>query len=325
MKIEIEQIEEYGYRIGVPIPFPMKYVYCYLLKDKDHFVLIDVGLNYPPAREMWEGVFRELNIQPTDIKTIYLTHFHPDHSGLCGWMQEKTGANVLMSETDKKMIERVWGEGSVQTVQLKEMIIDYGVPEQLSAAIIDHMEKLTKHVLPLPRISSISSEVEINGNNWEVIHTPGHSAGHICFYQEVDKILIAGDHVLDKITPNISVWPGSSQDPLHEYMDSLRKIKSLSTKRVYSAHGKVVEDLAGRVDELIAHHEFRLAKMEELADSRTAYEIAEHLFAHKELSPHQWRFAIAETIAHLHYLEKENRIKRKETTPIVYERQVKKV
>jgi glyoxylase-like metal-dependent hydrolase (beta-lactamase superfamily II) len=315
----IEQIESGGYRIGIPVPFPMKYVYCYLFKQKENFVLIDVGFNYPAAKEAWEEVFVHLGIEPTKIKTIYLTHFHPDHSGLCGWMQQRTDAHVYMHEIDMNMMEQVWGENSVQTVQMKQMILDYGVPEQLSGDIITHMKKITNHVLPLPAVSSIGSQVEFNDQIWKVIHTPGHSAGHICFYQEEDQVLLAGDHVLDKITPNISVWPGSSQNPLHEYVESLLKIKSFPAKKVYSAHGHVIENLDERVDELIRHHEERLLKMEALADQKTAYQIAEQLFAHKELSPHQWRFAIAETIAHLHYLEKENRIRREGIKPIVYQ------
>ncbi|WP_227935168.1 MBL fold metallo-hydrolase [Alkalihalobacillus deserti] len=317
--MNIEEIESGGYRIGIPIPFPMKYVYCYLFPKNEDYVLIDVGFNYQAGREAWEEVFTYLNINPSQINTIYLTHFHPDHSGLCGWMQQKTGAKVYMHEIDMNMMERVWGENSIQTKSMKEMILDYGVPAQLSEVIIEHMEKITKHVLPLPKIEPISREVEFGEKIWDVIHTPGHSTGHICFYQKEEQILIAGDHVLDKITPNISVWPGSSQEPLHEYIDSLLKIKQFPIKVVYSAHGKLIEDLNTRIDELILHHEERLSKIENHANTKTAFEIAEVLFAHKELSPHQWRFAIAETLAHLFFLEQENRVSKAGTRPIVYQ------
>ncbi|MFC0558373.1 MBL fold metallo-hydrolase [Halalkalibacter alkalisediminis] len=318
--MNIEEIESGGYRIGIPVPFPMKYVYCYLFPQNNDYVLIDVGFNYQAAREAWEEVFTYLKISPLQIKTIYLTHFHPDHSGLCGWMQQQTGAHVFMHEIDMQMMERVWGDDSVQTTRMKEMILDSGVPVPLSEAIIEHMEKITKHVLPLPKMTPIGRQVEFSGKIWDVIHTPGHSAGHICFYQKEDQILISGDHVLDKITPNISVWPGSSQEPLHEYIDSLLKIKQFPTKIVYSAHGKLIDDLNDRVDELILHHEERLLKMEQLANTKTAYEIAEVLFAHKDLSPHQWRFAIAETLAHLYFLVQENRVVKIGTKPVVYQK-----
>ena len=142
--MNIEQIDLNGYRIGIPVPFPMKYVYCYLFENNHDYVLIDVGFNYKAAKEAWEEVFKQLNIKPTNIKTIYLTHFHPDHSGLTGWMQKLTGANVYMHEVDAKMIDRVWGKESVQTMHMKERILDHGVPKQLSDDIIEHMEIITK-------------------------------------------------------------------------------------------------------------------------------------------------------------------------------------
>lgn len=318
----IEQIEDIGYRIGIPVPFPMKYVYCYIFKQEDGYVLIDVGLNYHEARETWEKAFRFLEINPKEINTIYLTHFHPDHSGLAGWMQELTGANVYMHDIDAQMIERVWGKDSVQTTHMKEMMLNHGVPEQLSEDIIKHMEKLNKNVLPLPKVETIDSEIQFAGKVWKVIHTPGHSTGHICFLQEEEQILIVGDTVLEKITPNISVWPGASQKPLHDYIDTLQKLKKLSVKIAYSAHHSPITEFKQRIDELILHHEERLERIEKLAENKTAYEIAEVLFSHKNLNPHQWRFAIAETIAHLNYLEQEKRIEQEGIRPIISKRKV---
>ena len=75
----------------------------------------------------------------------------------------------------------------------------------------------------MPITQYIGEQVELGGKEWNVIHTPGHSDGHICFYQEEEQVLIAGDHILDKITPNISVWPGASQKPLHDYIDFFKK------------------------------------------------------------------------------------------------------
>ncbi|KAB2330489.1 MBL fold metallo-hydrolase [Cytobacillus depressus] len=314
----IEKIALNGYRIGIPIPFPMKFIYCYLYKNTDHYVLIDVGFNYDKAKVAWEEAFKELNIDPKEIKTIYLTHFHPDHSGLSGWMQQLTDADVYMHEIDLHMLERVWGENSTQTKNVEEMNLIHGVPHQLSKDISSHMDLIIDNVLPLPNVKPISGEVEFGNRIWEVIHTPGHSNGHICFYQKDEKLLIAGDHILDKITPNISFWPGASQTPLHDYIDSLHKIRSLQVERALPGHGIVIENVNERISELIHHHEQRLAEMEDLAQGRSAYQIAEDIFAHKELSAHQWRFAIAETIAHLEYLTQENRIKRVNSSPVVY-------
>ncbi|PLR81229.1 MBL fold metallo-hydrolase [Bacillus sp. V33-4] len=319
--MNIEKVDFGGYRIGIPVPFPMKYVYCYLYPHKDHYILIDAGFNYKEARSAWQEVLKELGISPREIQTIYLTHFHPDHSGLAGWMQQYTGAEVYMHEIDLQMMERVWGEGSLQTQRIEEMNLNHGVPPQLSTDISSHMELLGNHVLPLPEVKPIKGAmVEFGGETWEIIHTPGHSNGHICFYLEEEKLLISGDHILDKITPNISLWPGASQTPLHDYVASLYKVKALQVKRALSAHGIIINKVNERIDELIQHHEHRLTEMEKLAQGRTAYQVANDIFAHKHLSPHQWRFAIAETMAHLEYLARENRVKKEDTYPVVYEK-----
>lgn len=318
--MKIEKIDFNGYRIGIPIPFPMKYVYCYLFKQDDHFVLIDVGYNNKQGKAAWEEVFQEQNIQPSQIKTIYLTHFHPDHAGLAGWMHQLTGAPVYMHEIDARMMEHVWGNESKQARNIKEMVFEHGTPEVLAEEIQKQMELLINHIRPIPTISIIGEQVKFADREWEVIHTPGHSTGHICFFQEAEKVLISGDHILDKITPNISVWPGASQVPLHDYINSLQKLKDLQAKRAFPAHGMPIDQVNDRINQLINHHETRLSVMAEMAQNRTAYEVAEEIFAHKELTPHQWRFAIAETIAHLDYLSIENRVKKVIGLPIKYEK-----
>jgi glyoxylase-like metal-dependent hydrolase (beta-lactamase superfamily II) len=319
--VKIEAIDFNGYRIGIPIPFPMKYVYCYLFKQENHYVLIDVGYNNKRGRAAWEEVFRELCIQPKEIKTIYLTHFHPDHAGLAGWMQQLTGAPIFMHEIDAQMMNHVWGVESTQANNIKEMVLEHGTPLVLADEIERQMELMIDHIRPLPTLSIVGEQVEFAGNLWQVIHTPGHSTGHICFFQEEEKVVISGDHILDKITPNISVWPGASQTPLHDYIHSLNKVKSLQVKKAYTAHGALIENVNARIEQLLVHHKERLAAMEVMVQGGTAFEVAEASFAQKALSPHQWRFAIAETIAHLDYLSIENRITKVIGSPIKYKKQ----
>ncbi|WP_079525771.1 MBL fold metallo-hydrolase [Halobacillus hunanensis] len=307
--MNLTKIEGIGYRIGIPVPFPMKYVYCYLLPSEDSYVLIDTGYNYRKAREAWEEVFAQLSIPPASIRAIYVTHFHPDHSGLAHWMQVKTGAQVYMHASDKEMMERVWGKESVQTTRIEEMMEGHGVPAALSSEIASHMDNMSQHMRPLPEIHELDHEPVFMDSSWQVLHTPGHSDGMICFYNEQEQKMFSSDLILNPITPNISVWPGASQQPLHDYHLSLQKIKSLPVETAYTAHGDLIHHVKERIDELIAHHDQRLEQMQALADGRTAYQIASTVFAHRDLTPHQWRFAMAETIAHLHYLAEEKRIR----------------
>ncbi|WP_054636975.1 MBL fold metallo-hydrolase [Thalassobacillus sp. C254] len=320
--MEFHKIEGGGYRVGIPVPFPMKYVYCYLFPKEDHYILIDAGFNYPKARDTWEEVFQYLSIDPKLIQEIYITHFHPDHSGLAGWMQEKTGARVYMHDLDCQMFQRVWGKGSQQAISVQSMIESHGVPLMLSKEIEEHMEKMKTNVLPLPEIEPLPQNPYFAGREWDIIHTPGHSDGLVCFYDSVEEILLSSDFILDPITPNISVWPGARQHPLHDYIASLKKIMEVPVKVAYTAHGEVLYHVKERAEALIYHHEKRLEKIKELAANKTAYEIASDLFQHRELNPHQWRFAMAETIAHLNHLEKERKLEKHNIGKLIFYNQI---
>jgi glyoxylase-like metal-dependent hydrolase (beta-lactamase superfamily II) len=319
----IEKIAENIYRIPIPVPFPMKYVYCYLLKERNGWSLVDVGFNYPDAINTWKNVLEQLRVKPEHIRAIYVTHFHPDHFGLSGWMQELTGAPVFISREDGAMAQRVWGQHSQQASQVGAVCRQNGVPDSLAEQIEENMRKLSAHVMPFPSLTVLEEKEVILGEMvWEVIPVPGHSDGLINFYQPEKRFLLAADHVLDKITPNISLWPGGRANPLKDYFSSLDKVGALDIRLAFPAHGEVIDQFPERIMAIRLHHEERLNQMFSLASSdRTAYEIASDVFGYKQLSPHQWRFAIAETLAHLEYLVSMNELIKVERNDTIFYRQ----
>lgn len=305
-----EKIGEGLYRIPVPIPFPMKYMYACIAIGDDGVDVIDAGFPTEEAKQAWEDVFRELNIAPGDVRSIYLTHMHPDHFGLAGWMQEWTKAPVRMSRTDLERAGRLWGGGAEQAEKMGEMAVANGAPRDLADQITENMLKMKRRVTPLPEITPLEGdEVRLGGHTWRIFPTPGHSDGHLCFYEPGQKLFIAGDHLLDPISPNISKWPDASETPLADYLESLRRTAELDISVSYGGHGKPIHNVRTRVEQLIAHHEERLEQMLNFAkDGKTAYETAAEHFRDKALTAHQWRFAIAETIAHLDYLTAEGKL-----------------
>lgn len=308
------------YRMPVPVPFPMKYIYCYLVKGQNGWTLIDTGFNYSEARQFWHDALTELSIQPKEIKTIYLTHFHPDHLGLAGWMQELTGAPVFIGSIELERLNATWGPESTHLEDMHSMCTHHGVPEDLTEQIIFQLSKMKTHVTPLPELTKIDTPtITIGDQEWQVIHTPGHSDGHLCFYEPKSKRIFVGDHILDKITPNISLWPGCHPNPLEEYMESLKKIAELDIERTFPAHGKVIENVHKRIEQILVHHEERLNDMAHLVkEGKTAYQVANEAFNHRELNAHQWRFALAETLAHLEYLYIAGRIEKREENKLIY-------
>jgi glyoxylase-like metal-dependent hydrolase (beta-lactamase superfamily II) len=153
---------------------------------------------------------------------------------------------------------------------------------------------------------------------FEAIWTPGHSAGLICLYAAQTEVLISSDHVLQRISPHISMGSQHDGDPLADYLRSLQTVRNLPTRTVLPGHGKPFTNLAERVDELIEHHQIRLQTiLKALAsDKRTAYQVASLLpwrrsqHGWQQLSIFERMSAADETLAHLEYLANQEQIKK---------------
>jgi glyoxylase-like metal-dependent hydrolase (beta-lactamase superfamily II) len=158
--------------------------------------------------------------------------------------------------------------------------------------------------------------VDLGGRATRLRWTPGHTDYHAVLIDERDGVLFAGDHVLPRITSNIGLYPFSRDDPLGDFLGALARLRDLPVKRVLPAHGDPFDDLAGRVDELLAHHAARLEATIAVVGTteRDAYAIARALFPVLR-SAHEERFALAETLAHLRHLERKARVKEIDGSP----------
>jgi glyoxylase-like metal-dependent hydrolase (beta-lactamase superfamily II) len=138
-------------------------------------------------------------------------------------------------------------------------------------------------------------------DGWEVVATPGHADGHLCLVR--NDVLIAGDHLLDRITPAIGLFPASRPDPLGDYLGSLRRTADLDPRIAFAGHGEPISQPAERSRELIEHHRRRLAQTASALDGRprSGFEVSCDLFG-DDLSPTQRRFAVAEALSHLERL-----------------------
>jgi glyoxylase-like metal-dependent hydrolase (beta-lactamase superfamily II) len=306
-----ERLDSGWLRFRIPLPYSLRYVNSYLVPEEDgSWTIIDPGLNSPETRRIW---LRELNchgISMGQISRILLTHQHPDHYGLAGWFQLQAGCPVLMTAEGGRYARRLWGSGGGYAAELAEWFGQHGMPEELLAQLGPHLASFRDRVEPQPELTELlpGSLLAMGGESWEIIDAPGHASGAVCLYSSESRTMIAGDQVLPRITPNISLIPGPQEDsdPLGSYLASLRELSSYKTKRVYPGHRDPFGDLGRRAQEIAAHHERRLEHLRCLLaeGAASAFELCEREFGTRlRHNIHNMRFAMSETLAHLAWLE----------------------
>jgi glyoxylase-like metal-dependent hydrolase (beta-lactamase superfamily II) len=307
---EVSCVVDDVYQLKLPVPFPLKFVASYLLPSTDGWTVIDCGFDYPPAREVWEAGAAELGLDlDADLARIVVTHLHPDHIGLALWLQERSGAPVSMLSGEIENARRVWDQ-----TRGTEAFVEYLLRNGMGAEQAEATAGTTRLGVRLPeRFVTLRAGdvISLGESEARVIHTPGHSDYHYVLLDQKRRLLFAGDHLLLQITPNIGLWTYTAPRPLERYLASLEDLRGLDVDLVLPGHGPLFHDLEGRIDELLWHHEERLSVMHAAFDGRSAtpFEIARRVFP-EDLSDHQLRFALAETLAHLECLVGEGRAER---------------
>jgi len=322
MKLDgLAQIAEGIYQIPLPLPFPLRIVNCYLLRDGDGWAIVDSGLNYPPGQDAWRAAFAALGISPQSISRIILTHAHPDHYGMAGWLAALSGAPVLLSPDEQTFAERVWGGGEPVYRAVTDFFRSHGMPEDLTVAVYEQMAALRPMIQPMAVTTALppGTRLRIGSREFQTIPTPGHSDGHVVLYCAEERLLLCGDTVLIKITPNISLWPHGRPNPLADFLQSLERLSQLDVAVALPGHGPLIDSFGRRLNELRAHHDERLRAVERAtAVGATAFAVCRAIFPTEQLSPHQIRFAMAETLAHLEYLVGIGRLERAERDSVIY-------
>ncbi|MHA6258848.1 MBL fold metallo-hydrolase [Sporosarcina sp. CAU 1771] len=292
-------LEELGIKvIKVDLPFRLNHVNCFMAEGENGWKVIDAGLNNFYTKALW----RE-ELQGKVVTDLYVTHYHPDHFGHAGELQKLTNAKVSMSKLDADTAFQVWTDEYINNLQH-----DYemaGIPPDMATYMINNTAEFKPLVTPYPTVDQYfeeGQEVLIGNHKYEVLITPGHAEGMVCFYNAEKNVLLSADHILPRISPNISYWFHGDPNPLKSYITSLKKVRKLDVDYVIPSHGQPFYGANNRIDELLAHHEERLEEtLDVIASGLTVYEACNNLF-NFELTVHESRFAVGETLAHLEYL-----------------------
>ena len=322
----VERVGPGLWSIPVPIPRnPLRYVLVYALEIPDGVAVIDTGWSTDDA---WAALTEGLGVAGyavTDVRAALITHIHPDHYGLAGRLREASGAWVALHPADAALLPSRYGI-DIDTLlgQMRTFLAASGVPQQV-------LEELTAASMGIREFVALAqpdvlledrARVDLPGWSLHTVHTPGHSPGHVCFHEEARRLLISGDHVLPRISPNVSLHAQQPRNPLADFLDSLTRVRGLDVDEVLPAHEWRFRGLRARVDELVAHHDDRLGEVADLlgaAPGSTCWDLTLRLTWSRpweEIRGYMRRAAVGETLAHLALLEERGRARREGAEPV---------
>jgi glyoxylase-like metal-dependent hydrolase (beta-lactamase superfamily II) len=310
------------YRLELPMPFELKHVNVYLLRDGDRFTLIDTGLQTDESRQALNQKLAEMTVPVDRISRILITHIHPDHFGLASELRHRSGAELVIHRLEVALMEPRYARAEDLVHDVAEWLSKNGVPpaeaEFLKSASMAAREFVS--VVEPDTLLEGAERLPLDSSELVVVWTPGHSPGHCCFYWPDRRILFSGDHLLPKISPNIGLHPQSGADPLDDYIQSLQRIQSLAIDTVLPAHGDPFQDHGNRIGTIIQHHEDRKRALLELArhDPKSGWELAGLLFQGiRDRNVFQQRLALQETLAHCQSLAVDGRLRKQVSRDLV--------
>jgi glyoxylase-like metal-dependent hydrolase (beta-lactamase superfamily II) len=309
----VERVVPGVWSVPVPIPDnPLRYVLSYLIEHASGFVLVDPGWDAPASWQALTDGLAACAVPLSAVTAVLVTHVHPDHHGLSGAVRERSGAWIGMHEREDAQLARfsVPGRRAAADDYLRwcgapgEHISQMTAEGRRGAAAAMARSALAR----ADRRLAHGELVDVPGLRLRAVWTPGHSPGHLCFHDETHGLLLTGDHVLPRITPNISAYDLESE-PLAEYLASLEALRGTAVAEVLPAHEYRFAGLDARLDGLRDHHLERLREAAAIVGSgparHTAWQVARQVRWSRpwpQLSAFQHHAALGEVVAHLRHL-----------------------
>lgn len=323
----IERIFPDLYRIEIPLPNnPLKATNAYFIRGAERNLLIDTGFNRRECRAAFDEAIQELGISMGNTD-IFITHLHGDHSGLVGYLaspETKVWGGKYFAVTS------ALGSKGPQWSYFEDFITESGLRTTDQITLEDHPGyRFASEPFSRIEVKQDGDAIAVGNYRLRCIETSGHAPDHLCLYEPEKKILFSGDHILGKITPNITIWDAPwaiEKDYLGEYLKGLKKCTELEVDVLLPGHRAIRIDHRKRIGELKAHHERRLEnilaimgnqKMHgAMAASRMDWDLT--FKSWNEFPPAQKIFATGEALAHLTHLVFTGKVAKSMENGVVY-------
>lgn len=314
-------------RVALPVGVnDIETVNSYLIEDGDDLTIVDCGLWRPEPDDQGlralETALNEHGYVLADISRVIVTHAHIDHYGLTGRLMELSGAELWMHQTTDLDCEK-YRHPETAELRRRDMLADHGVPESelpLVAASLKTWLPYLHSVVEASRRLQGGEEFTVGSRTMQVLHTPGHSLGHVCLWSPSDGLLFSGDHVLGGVTPPVTFERGFDANPLESYLNALTLVRDLHPTLVLPGHGRAFAEGSRRVNAILRSKQRRLDQIRTMIETRpcTVTEIADKLVA-TAIVPHQRNMALTETLANIACLRYRGLVERRVRKDGVYE------
>ena len=301
--------------VRLAMPGPLRHVNCWLIDDgADAVAMVDTGFAGEDASDAWRAITRGA-LAGTRVGRVIGTHLHPDHIGLAGWMCRYHAAPLLMTRGE-------WTTAKFTIADAQDAVPDEVTAfrtgagwsaDQIATAAARGWAGFRRIVTPLPlsytRIKD-GDGLDIGGRDWRVIVGSGHSPEHACLLDAAGGVFVAGDQVLPRISPNVSLGVTEpNADPLGEWFASIAKLRHEvpADVLVLPGHGDPFTGLHVRLDAMDREHRERLDELAAfIAEPRRAVDCFGRLFR-RAIGDDMLGMATGEALAHLRRLEVEGR------------------
>jgi len=322
IEIALSEVADGIFELRLPIPFEDGLVNVFVFTDGDEADLLDCGMN---SDESVDAIHQALEqVGSPRLRRLVVTHIHPDHYGAAGTLAGDGLADLYMHRLEVPLVHPRYVELEHLVEQVKHYLLINGVPDDEAEVISNSQRALSQVVKPAePAVQLDGAEdIDMGRHSLHVEWTPGHSPGHICLFEEGTGLLFAGDHILPELSPNIGLHPQSTPDPLHDYLQGLKRMVDRKPTLVLPAHGRPFADVTARVDALVSHHHRRLDQILEIVgrEKKTAWQVALELWGPRD-NLYEKRLALQEGLAHLQALAVDGRLRKSVTPELVRWRQ----